>query len=476
MSTFQQRFQINGVVDTAKGVLTNIETLAKAASSWITFDTHTGQWAVVINRVESPIWYFDNSNIIGGINIKGSGLTEFYNSVELEYSHRDILDQKDVITYSIDVVDRFPNEINNKLDYKIDCINDPIQAELLAATELKQSRVDKIIEFRTDYSKLGIRAGDVIAVTAEPYSYVNKAFRVLNVVEEDSEDNSIVLSITAFEYDAEVYNNDDLFREIRTSVNGIIDQRVNTTKIISDQSAAVPISLTATAAAVGGLALIQNTNPASSEVGKFAFALLGKKVQTDGATKFIKIIYNFTDGSDLDTRTRLENPNAGQTTVDNYLGYTGAVSTSDWPESGTPYLEWGGDNTGVGSEQVLFNVTQAKTVFPSKRYFVLELRGNWYGTKGFNPINISAELYVSGTRTLDRAGTKAITVTGFTDKKVVTGLDVYVTSTEGAGPPETGATTLGNLIAYFVFDSTQNTGQFFSTAQDLVDALPNYTS
>lgn len=473
MSTYQPKFQINGTIDTQKSVITNMEILARAASSWMTFDTHTGRWAVVINRAESPIYYFNNSNIVGGINIKGSAINEFYNNVELEFPHRDILDQKDVINYSIDVVDRFPNEMDNKLDYKIECINDPIQAELLAAIELKQSRVDKIIEFRTDYSALGVRAGDLIAVTAEPYGYVNKPFRVLNVTEEDAEDNGILINITAFEYDSQVYNNVDLLREVRTSVNGIIDQRVNTTKIISDQSAAVPISLTATAAAVGGLALIQDTDPNSAEVGKFAFALLGKKVQNNGATKFVKIIYTFTDGSDLDTRTRLYNPDAGQTTVDNYLGYTGAVSTSDWPVAGTPYLEWGGDNTGLGAEQVLLNVTQAKTVFPSKKYLVLELRGNWYNTKGFNPINISAELYVSGTRTLDRAGTKAITVTGFTDKKVVSGLDAYVTSTEGAGPPETGDSALGDLIAYFVFNTQDNTGQFFSTAQDLQDGLPD---
>jgi hypothetical protein len=66
-----------------------------------------------------------------------------------------------------------------------------------------------------------------------------------------------------------------------------------------------------------------------------------------------------------------------------------------------------------------------------------------------------------------------INMSGFTDKKVVKGLDKYVTSTEGEGPPETGATTLGELIAFFVFNTVNNTGQFFSTAQDLTDGLPD---
>jgi hypothetical protein len=166
----------------------------------------------------------------------------------------------------------------------------------------------------------------------------------------------------------------------------------------------------------------------------------------------------------------LYNPDAGQTTVDQYLGYTGGTSQSVWPASGTPYLEWGGDNTGAGSEKVLLNVDQIKTAFAGKKYLVLELRGNWYGTKGFNPINIQADMYVGGSRTI---ATPNITVSSFTDRKTVTGLDAYVYSNEGAGPPETGDSALGDLIAFFVFNTVDNTGQFFSTLQDLTDGLPD---
>jgi hypothetical protein len=302
---------------------------------------------------------------------------------------------------------------------------------------------------------------------------------VLNVTEEDAEDNGILISITAFEYDAEVYNNTDLLREVRTFVNGIIDQRANSTKIISDQSAAVPISLTATAAAVGGLALVQNTDPASAEVGKFSFNLLGKKVQSFGGnSRFVVITYTFTDGLDLDTRTRLYNPAAGQTTVDQYIGYTGGTSQSVWPAAGTAYLEWGGDNQGAGSEKVLLNVDQAKTAFAGKKYLVLELRGNWFDTKGFNPINIQADMYVGGSRTIiaptydnnnNQLTPPNITVSSFTDKKTVTGLDAYVYSND----QDVAGQSLGDLIAFFVFNTQDNTGQFFSTLQDLTDGLPD---
>jgi hypothetical protein len=60
-------------------------------------------------------------------------------------------------------------------------------------------------------------------------------------------------------------------------------------------------------------------------------------------------------------------------------------------------------------------------------------------------------------------------VSSFTDKKTVTGLDAYVYSND----QDVAGQSLGDLIAYFVFNTQDNTGQFFSTAQDLLDGLPD---
>jgi hypothetical protein len=229
--------QFNGVIDTTQPVMSNLETLCTAARCWLTFDINVGKWSVVINKSGTSVASFNNSNIIGGINISGTGLTELYNKVRVEFPHVELNDQKDYISIAIPTVDRFDNERDNTLEMSLDIVNDPIWTEMLAATELKQSRVDKIIEFRTDYSKLGLKAGDLIDVTASMYGYTNKIFRIVTIAEEDSDDGTIQLSITALEYDADVYDYSNLNLYERQRSTGITPDSINSAVIGSNNLA-----------------------------------------------------------------------------------------------------------------------------------------------------------------------------------------------------------------------------------------------
>ena len=229
-------FTINGVIDTSKNVKDNLDIIAAAASSWVTFDIHEGKWSVVVNEPGSSVASFTDSNIIGGINVSGNSLTELYNKVQLEFPHKDLNDRTDTITYEIPSDQRYPYEFDNVLNYQFDCINDPVQAEYLAFIQLKQNRVDKVIQFRTDFSKLGIKAGDIIDVTNSMYGFTNKLFRVLSIAEEDASDHSIVISITAFEYDSGVYSSAGLIRAERTTLNNITSSCTNTAIADSQQA------------------------------------------------------------------------------------------------------------------------------------------------------------------------------------------------------------------------------------------------
>jgi len=233
-----QTFSINGVIDTNKTVMQNMNTMAAAAGSWVTFDVNAGKWSVVINQAGSSVASFTDANIVGSIAISGTGLTEFYNKVQLEFPHKDIIDQKDTITYSIPAGDRYPNEQDNVLNFQFDCVNDPVQAELLAVRELKQSRVDKVIRFSTDFSKMGLKAGDLIDITSEQYGFTNKLFRILTISEEDSEGGAILLSITAYEYDSGVFDTTGLEREVRSATNDILSECANTAVQNSNNAAA----------------------------------------------------------------------------------------------------------------------------------------------------------------------------------------------------------------------------------------------
>lgn len=116
------------------------------------------------------------------------------------------------------------------------------------------------------------------------------------------------------------------------------------------------------------------------------------------ATRFdadwIMATYEFTDGADLDTRTRIALPDIGQDTQPEYLGW---AVLAVYPGVGTPILRWGGDNTGTGFESVLINVTRFKELFPSETQFTLDLRAFWFSVQGFNPVIAAVTLWKGGT-------------------------------------------------------------------------------
>ena len=238
MSTiFNNLFSINGVIDTGNSVLQNMNEIASACGTWITYDINQGKWAVVINQAGSPIVNFNDTNILGGISISSTSLTEVYNSVEIEFPHKDLRDQKDYIKLSIPTIDRYPNEPNNVLSIKTELINDPIQAELIAARELKQSRIDKVIQFRTDYTTLELSAGDLISVTNTVYGFASKVFRIIKIDEEDADDGTIIFNITALEYSAGIYSTAGLVRGERNKNNGIASKSVNAAVQANDYAA-----------------------------------------------------------------------------------------------------------------------------------------------------------------------------------------------------------------------------------------------
>lgn len=203
--TLANRYQINGIVNTAESVMTNLQKLAANAGCFVNYDIATGLWGVTINRDESVALAFDDSNIISGIDLTGTNLDSMYNAVEVEFSHRELRDQKDTIRIDLPTEYRNSNEPDNVLQLKLDLINEPLQARELAYLELYQNRMDQIVTFTTDYSKINTEAGDVITVSTAVYNWVNKPFRVVRVREVESAEGGLAVEITAQEYDATMY-------------------------------------------------------------------------------------------------------------------------------------------------------------------------------------------------------------------------------------------------------------------------------
>lgn len=233
MSSFINQFYINGVIDTSRPVLQNIEEICTAASCWMTWDPSAAQWSVVINGTGPSVASFDDNSIVGSLNVSGSAIENQYNSIAVSFPNADLEDTRDTVELSLREDSgsiyylRYENELDNRKELSLDIVNNSLQAQLIASRELKQSRLDKVVEFITDFSRIGLKAGDIIDITASMYGFNKKLFRIISIEEEDADTGEINLRITALEYDAGMYTTDNLTRKVRSKKTGIIPKAAN---------------------------------------------------------------------------------------------------------------------------------------------------------------------------------------------------------------------------------------------------------
>jgi len=173
---------------------------------------------------------------------------------------------------------------------------------------------------------------------------------------------------------------------------------------------------------------------------------------------YMLLTYQFTDGMDLDTRTRIVTPNVGQDQQSKYVGW--GVSNV-WPNTGTPIVDWGGDNTGTGFESVLINVAQLKASYPGATSLVVDLRAFWYATVGVQPVNVAATLWKGGTPIEQGAGgSPAYSFTNPTATAVLNISSVGKQITSDGLPNK--AASSGERVATLTYNLTTNTGSFNS--------------
>jgi hypothetical protein len=221
------RARINGAIDTSNNVLDNINKIATSSGCYVTWDPSQGKWTVVINDVGTSVFSFNDSNIISPITLSTSNIDQLYNRVTVQFPHQDLRDSIDTTTFRIPDSERYNGETDNPLNINLELCNDPVQAQLIAARELKQSRVDKVVTFTADYTANGLLAGEIISITNSAYGWTNKRWRVISIEEQDGANGELLFGITAQEYDAAVYNTSGLVREERTTETEIRPSQIN---------------------------------------------------------------------------------------------------------------------------------------------------------------------------------------------------------------------------------------------------------
>lgn len=201
----QTRYTINGLISTNQKVLSNMDLIASAAASYVTYDISSGQWAVLIQKVTSQSFSFNDSNILGQVNATGTALDTYYNSIEMQFPYAYLRDQSNYVRVDLATAALDYNEPINVLKMQNGLINNVVQATIISNIILRQSREDLVIVFRTDFSAYNLQVGDVFGLTNGTYGFTNKPFRVIKLVKSESDAGELTIEVTGLAYDDGVY-------------------------------------------------------------------------------------------------------------------------------------------------------------------------------------------------------------------------------------------------------------------------------
>jgi hypothetical protein len=201
------RYRINGVLDTSVNVLENIDRILVAADSWMAYNSAKGQWSIVINKAETPSFYFNDSNIIGEISVGAVDINQSVNQIQARYPNGLNKDISDFVYLETPSGLLYANEPVNKQTVDFNLVNNNIAAQYLANRILEQAREDLTLSFATSYDGIQVNAGDVVSVTNDAYGWDNKLFRVMKVDEVSLPDGNLGASFQMIEYNAQVYDN-----------------------------------------------------------------------------------------------------------------------------------------------------------------------------------------------------------------------------------------------------------------------------
>lgn len=205
-SATQARYRINGVVDTGRPVLENVEKMLECSDSWMAYNAASGLWSIVINKAESSTFSFNDSNLIGEIRVSATDINQQINQIQIEFPSKLNRDQPDLVYMETPAGLLYPNEPPNRQTTTLEFTNDSVQAQYLGNRRLEQAREDLIVTITSTYPGIQVDAGDVVDITNADYGWTNKLFRVMKVSEATVDDGNLGASLELSEYNAVVYD------------------------------------------------------------------------------------------------------------------------------------------------------------------------------------------------------------------------------------------------------------------------------
>jgi hypothetical protein len=206
----QARFKFNGVIDTNRSIMDNLQDMASCCDCLIKYNEITAKWGVIVQQPTYTVAMdLNDSNIVSAISISPIDLAGSYNVIECKFPDNTVQDTFNTATFDLAEIAPnllFPNEPVNKMSISLPLVNNDVQAQYIATRLLKSAREDLQVQLNINYVGIQLEAGDIVTVTNSNYGWVDKPFRINKIVEQFGDDGSVIAKLTLSEFNATVYD------------------------------------------------------------------------------------------------------------------------------------------------------------------------------------------------------------------------------------------------------------------------------
>jgi hypothetical protein len=223
----QARFKFNGVIDTNRSIMDNLQDMASCCDCLLKYNEITAQWGVIVQQPTYTVAMdLNDSNMVSAISISPIDLAGSYNVIECKFPDNSVQDTFNTSTFDLAEIAPsllFPNEPVNKMSVSLPLVNNDVQAQYIATRLLKSAREDLQVQVSINYVGIQLEAGDIVTLTSPNYGWTAKPFRVNKIVEQFADDGAVIAKLTLSEFNATVYD-DVSITQFQTAPNtGISD-------------------------------------------------------------------------------------------------------------------------------------------------------------------------------------------------------------------------------------------------------------
>lgn len=206
----QTRFRFDGVIDTKRSIMDNLQDMSSCCDCLIKYNEITAKWGVIVQKPTYTVAMdLNDSNMVSAISISPIDLAGSYNVIECKFPDKGMQDSFNTATFDLAEIDPtllFPNEPVNKMSISLPLVNDSIRSQYIANRMLKSAREDLQVQVNINYVGIQLEAGDIVTITNSNYGWVAKLFRINKVIEQFGDDGTVIAKLTLSEFNPSVYD------------------------------------------------------------------------------------------------------------------------------------------------------------------------------------------------------------------------------------------------------------------------------